>query len=120
MKRPGSFHAVELLEHAANARLAAAHAQLLSLRAQRTGLVTRTALAKRSLHAHRRWTAFDCITAFHHTLWSAVAGSELSERQRETLAAGIRFAKEKARWAGARRGLLRRATRAPESKRWPD
>jgi len=119
VKRSRTLQSIELLERAAGAQLAALHARLLALRAQRNAVLAQSAAAKRILHARRLWSAFDCAMVTNHTLWSAAASSAISIAQRATLADGARFAKEKARWATARVGLARRAARA-EPTPWPD
>ncbi len=120
MKRSRALRAIELLEHVSSARLAAMHAKILHLRARRNEVLERSAEAKRALHAQSFWNAFDCAVVSNHIMWSAAASSALSAAQRATLADGALVAREKARWATARVGLMRRVARAEESKSWPD
>jgi hypothetical protein len=117
--RPSTLAAVGSLEQAAAVRLTVAHAELALLQAQRAALLARSGEARQGLLAQPTWCAFACAVLANHLAKCAALSAQNLARQRAVLARGAQLVGIHRRWAGARRGLLRRAARRHTVARWP-
>jgi hypothetical protein len=118
--RQATLIAIGSLERAAAAQLAAAHAELISLQAQRARLLAGSSGARRELLEQTTWSGFACAVLANHLAKCAALSAHNLARQRAVLARGARLLRVKRRWAAAHRGLLRRAARSKGAPRWRD